>query len=53
MFHACAARFDVTENLENFLLLGELNKALEPVKIWEIHQFNADKIFMVDSHQNN
>ena len=27
MLYACAARFDVTGNLENFLFLGELNKA--------------------------
>jgi hypothetical protein len=28
MFHAYAARFDVTGNLENFLVESELNKAL-------------------------
>jgi hypothetical protein len=28
MFHACATRFDVTENLENFLVF-RVNKALE------------------------
>jgi len=33
MFHACATRFDVTENLENFLVF-KLNKAA--VKYWHI-----------------
>jgi hypothetical protein len=28
MFHACAARFDVTGNLEKNLVWGGLNKAL-------------------------
>jgi len=28
MFHACAARFDVTVNLEIFYFWGELNKTL-------------------------
>jgi hypothetical protein len=28
MFNACVVRFDVTENLEKFLFLGELNKTL-------------------------
>jgi len=27
MLHACAARFDVTENIKNFLLFDKLNKA--------------------------
>ena len=31
MLHACAARFDVTENLEKFY---ELNKALGLVGVW-------------------
>ena len=30
MFHACATRFDVTGNLENFLFLGELVKPSSP-----------------------
>ena len=28
MLHACAARFDVTENLKNFTNFFRLNKAL-------------------------
>jgi len=33
LLHACAPKFDVTENLEKFLVLGgQLNKALEFLK---------------------
>lgn len=29
MFHTCGARFDVTENLKNFISFFELNKTYE------------------------
>jgi len=37
MLHACAVRFDVTGNLENFWFLGELNKALEEKHIKRVN----------------
>ena len=41
MFHACAARFDVTENLENFLDF-EVNK--QGLKlIWKIYSFTKSQ----------
>jgi len=28
MFHACDEKFDITENIKNFFVFGELNKAV-------------------------
>ena len=38
MLHACAARFNVTGNLESFLVLGELNKPMVEKKVITIHE---------------
>jgi hypothetical protein len=41
MFHACAARFDVTENLENFLDFGVNKQGLK--LIWKIYSFTKSQ----------
>jgi len=49
MFYACAIRFDVTENLENFLVLGPRSKGegaadrLPPMHVDETRQGDADE----------
>jgi hypothetical protein len=42
MLYACAAKIDVTGNLEKFFVLGELNKALKYKPNWPLHYCTAN-----------
>jgi hypothetical protein len=47
MLHACAARFDVTENLEKFLVFwGKLNKATADARHAQTHHSQVALSYM-------
>ena len=53
MFHVYAARFDVTENLEIFLDLDELNKAILYTNIRSINHLARPPLLIINLQRSS
>jgi len=49
MLYACAARFDVTENLEKFLVFGEKEAIAEALATAQHHNIHSQKLQLRNS----